>query len=142
VASRSEIELQLDADTPPAMAVGLLRQAAQERGAPALAEQVANALASSPPPLAHPYLSLRTERRAHDLEAATEGWRAELALDQVRMTGHGQYAQAEIEVELKRGPDAALDAARVAIEALGPVSESAGSKLSQGIAHSERCPGC
>jgi hypothetical protein len=45
VTTRSEIELQLDPDMPPALAIGALRDAARSRGAAALAEAVADALA-------------------------------------------------------------------------------------------------
>ena len=139
VVTRPEIELQLGADMPPGLAIGALRQAAQQRGAAALAEQVGDALASGPLPLAKPYLELETERRILDLKADTEGWATELTLDLVRLVGHARYLEREIEVELKRGNDASLDAARRAIETVGEVKESHGSKLSRAFDHLQRC---
>jgi len=138
VASRPEVELQLDPDLPPALVIGTLQQAARQRGAPLLAEQVADALASGGLPLARPVLETRTDRRVLDLEAAERGWRAELALDHVRLVGH-TYAETEIEVELRRGDEATLAAARRAIEALGLVHDSRGSKLSRALAHARSC---
>jgi inorganic triphosphatase YgiF len=138
VSTRPEIELQLDADLPPALAVGALRQAAQERGAAAVAEQLADALAGALP-LPTPVVETETERRILELRADEHDWQVELALDSVRMPGHPGYAELEIEVELERGDDAALDAARTAIESVGDVSESVGSKLSRALQHLERC---
>ena len=60
------------------------------------------------------------------------------ALDRMRSSGH-DYAEIEIEAELKRGDEAALDAVRAAIEALGLVHESLGSKLSPATAHVAGC---
>ena len=40
------------------------------------------------------------------------------------------------------GDEAALEAVRDAIAALGPTHESAGSKLSRALAHVEACSGC
>ena len=134
LATRSEIELQLDADTPPALAISALRDAARSRGAAALAEVVADALASDGLPLATPYVETDTDRRILDLEAAEQGWSVELALDRMQLVGHG-YHDVEIEAELKRGDEAALDAARAAIEALGEVTESKSSKLRRALAH-------
>jgi inorganic triphosphatase YgiF len=131
VTSRPEIEVVLGPDLPPALAVGLLEQAARERGAPLLAE----ALAQSPPPTSRPYLELETDRRLARLEAAERGWRAELALDRVGLTGHPEYHELEVEVELERGDDEALVEARRAIEGLGAVQESHGSKLSRALAY-------
>jgi inorganic triphosphatase YgiF len=133
VATRSEIELQLDTDTPPALALGALRDAARSRGAGSLAEAVDDVL-----PLAHPFLETETDRRIVDLEEPTLGWQVELALDRMRVIGHA-YAEVEIEAELKRGDEAALVAAREAIEALGPVRESEGSKLSRAASHLNHC---
>jgi inorganic triphosphatase YgiF len=138
VASRTEIELQLAADTPPALALAALRDAARQRGATALAEEVAHALADGSQPLAEPFLIMQTDRTILDLEAAGRGWRVELALDRVRLLGHA-YAEVEIEAELKRGDEAALEAARLAIEALGPVHNSEGGKLSRALAHLDVC---
>jgi inorganic triphosphatase YgiF len=139
IATRPEIELRLGSDLPPALAIGALRQAAQQRGAAALAEQVADALSSGPLPLAQPVLETETERRLLELRSEANGWHTELALDSVRMLGHPKYAELEIEVELKRGDDAALEAARAAIEALGAASESHGSKLGRAYEHLDRC---
>jgi inorganic triphosphatase YgiF len=61
-----------------------------------------------------------------------------LALDRMTIVGH-EYAEEEIEAELKRGDEAALSAARDAIEALGEVRESEGSKLSRAVAHVREC---
>lgn len=138
VAARPEIELQLDADMPPGLALGALRDTARQRGARALAEQVGDALAQGGLPLAQPVLETVTVRQIRDLEAPERGWRAEMALDRVQLVGH-HYAEREIEVELKHGDEAALDEARAAIAALGAVSESHGSKLSRALAHARSC---
>jgi inorganic triphosphatase YgiF len=138
VATRSEIEVQLDADTAPLLALSTLLQLARERGAAALAEQVADGLVSGERPLAQPYLETETDRRIVDLSAAGRGWDVELALDHVRLVGH-RYEEDEIEAELKRGEAEALDVVRSAIEALGAVRESEGSKLSRALAHVEHC---
>jgi inorganic triphosphatase YgiF len=138
VATRSEIELQLDRDMPPALAVGTLRDAARSRGAPALAEAVGDALASGGLPLARPFLEMETERAIVDLEAPERGWCVELALDRVRLVGHAYY-EVEIEAELKRGDIAALEAVRDAIASLGEVRASEGSKLSRAISHLQTC---
>ncbi|MBV9173479.1 MAG: CYTH domain-containing protein, partial [Chloroflexi bacterium] len=138
VVSRPEIELELDADMPPALALDALRDAARTRGAPVLAEQVADALAVGGLPMAKPLLETETHRRILNLEAADRGWSAELALDQVQLIGH-KIAEHEIEVELKRGDESALDAARDAISQLGDVTESKGSKLSRALAHLREC---
>jgi inorganic triphosphatase YgiF len=138
VLSRAEIELQLGADMPPALAIGALQQAAQQRGAAALAEAVADALAAGGLPLPKPFLETETRRGIVDLVAAARGWSVELALDRMRLLGHA-YAEVEIEAELKRGDEAALDAVRLAIEALGEVRESHGSKLSRALTHLAAC---
>jgi inorganic triphosphatase YgiF len=137
IATRTEIELQLDPHMPPALALGALRTAARQRGAVALAELLDDVLTQRELPLARPMLELETDRVAADLEAAARGWEVELALDRVQMIGHG-HREVEIEVELKRGDEAALDSTRQAIEALGPVRESDGTKLSRAIAYLER----
>jgi inorganic triphosphatase YgiF len=139
IATRPEIELKLGADMPPALAIGALRQAAQQRGAAALAEQVGDALSSGPLPLAQPLLETATERRVLELRADEHGWQTEMTLDDVRILGHPRYAELEVEVELKHGDDAALDAARAAIEAVGDVRESVGSKFSRALEHLEHC---
>lgn len=138
IATRFELELQLDADMPPALAVGLLRDAARSRGASALAEGVVDALRRGGLPLAQPMLELSTDRRILDLEAPARGWSVELALDRVTMLEHA-YAELEIEAELKRGSLEALSAAHEGIAALGEVRPSHGSKLSRALAHLERC---
>jgi triphosphatase len=138
VTTRSEVELQLDPDMPPALAIGALREVARSRGAAALAEDVADALANGGLPLARPFLELRTDRRVVDLEAPAA--LVELALDRVRLVGHA-YAEVEIEAELKRGDEAALQAIARAIAALGDVRPSEGSKLSRAMAHVAAC-GC
>jgi len=138
IASRSEIELQLDPDTPPALALGALRDAARSRGAPAVAEAVDDARATGGLPLAQPYLETETDRAILDLEAPERGWSVELALDRMRLIGH-RYADIEIEAELKRGDDSALEAVREAIGALGEVRESDASKLSRALRHIEHC---
>jgi inorganic triphosphatase YgiF len=137
IATRSEIELQLDPDMPPALALGALRTTARQRGAVALAELVGDALAQRELPLARPMFELETNRTAEDLEAEAHGWAVELALDRVQMVGH-EYREVEIEVELKQGDEAALDSARQAIEALGPIRESDGTKLSRALAYFKR----
>jgi inorganic triphosphatase YgiF len=133
IASRSEIELQLEADTPPALALDVLRAAARSRGAGALAQSIDGFV-----PRAQPFLETETDRRIVDLEEPTRGWQVELALDRMRVIGH-EYAEVEIEAELKGGDEAALTAAREAIEALGSVRESEGSKLSRAAAHVKNC---
>ena len=138
VATRAEIELQLDPSMPPALAIGALRQAALSRGAAAMAEQVADALASGGLPLARPFLEMETDRVVVDLEAPERSWSIELALDRVRLVGHA-YDEVEIEAELKRGDDAALLAVRSALAALGQVRPSEGSKLSRAMAHLAGC---
>lgn len=138
VASRSEIELQLDADTAPALALNALRDAARSRGAAALAEAVSDALRGAGLPLARPVLETRADRRIADLREPERGWELELALDRVELVGHA-YREVEIEAELKRGDVSALDAVHSAIAELGPVSESHGSKLSRAQAHLDAC---
>jgi inorganic triphosphatase YgiF len=137
VATRSEIELSLEADMAPAVALGALRDAARTRGAAALAAAIDDAL-SKGLPASNPFLETRTDRSIVDLEAQDHGWQVELALDRMDVLGHA-YAEVEIEAELKRGDEAALDAARKAIAALGPVRESEGSKLSRAAAHVAHC---
>jgi inorganic triphosphatase YgiF len=137
VASRTEIELQLPAKTFPDVALDRLCASARARGASALADAVQGAVASGPPE-ASPFLETETDRRIVDLEEPSHGWQVELALDRVRLVGH-TYREVEIEAELKDGDEAALTAARAAIEALGPVRESEGSKLSRAAAHVASC---
>jgi inorganic triphosphatase YgiF len=115
-----------------------LRQAARDRGAAALADQVADGLADGLLPPKEPLLETETDRRIVDLTEPGTDAEVELALDRVQLVGH-DYREAEIEAELKRGDDAALDSARTAIEALGEVRESKGSKLSRALAHLEHC---
>ncbi len=136
VATRDEIELSLASDTPPAQALAVLRDAATQRGARALAESVADALRSSGPPLPEPFLETATDRRIVDLVDGSD--EVELALDRMRIVGH-TYAESEIEAELKRGDVAALDTVRSAVESLGHVRESEGSKLSRAAAHVRTC---
>lgn len=136
VTSRDEIELALGADTPPALAIAALRQAAASRGAHALAEAVGEGLRAGGLPLARPYLETTTHRRILDL--ADQDSAVELALDRMRIIGHA-YAEHEIEAELKRGDERVLDAVRSAIEALGDVRESDGSKLSRAMRHVAAC---
>ena len=137
VTARTEIELHLAADMTPGLALSALRDAARQRGAPLLAEQVADALEDGWP-LADPMLVTETDREVRDLEAAERGWRAEMTLDRVRLVGH-DYAENEIEVELRRGDEQTLEAARAAIEGLGEVRESDGSKLSRALQHLAVC---
>jgi inorganic triphosphatase YgiF len=139
IASRPEVEMQLDGDLPPALAVGVLGQGARERGSPALAEQLADALAGARLPRPDPYLEMETDRRVVELRAAERGWQAELALDRVRLVGHPSFGELEIEVELKRGDAGALEAARAAIAALGAVRESDGTKLTRALGHLASC---
>jgi triphosphatase len=138
VATRSEIELQLDPDTPPALAIGALQDAARSRGAAALAEAVGDALASGGLPLARSFVDMETQRVIVDLRAPEHDWSVELALDRVRLVGHAYY-ELEIEAELKRGDEATLEAARDAIASLGDVRPSEGSKLSRAVAHLATC---
>lgn len=138
VATRTEIELQLDPDLAPALAFGALRQAANQRGVAALAKQIDDALCGGGLLSATPFLELRTDRTLLDLAAQAAGWKVELALDRVSLVGHA-YSEVEIEAELKCGDEAALKSVRQAIEAHGVVRESAGSKLSRAIAHLRRC---
>jgi len=138
VATRLEIELQLDAELAPALVIGVLRDAARSRGASALAEAVGDALRSDGLPLARPYVETETDRRILDLEAPARGWKVELALDRMRLLGHN-YADVEIEAELKHGDLDALDAARQAVASLGEVRPSEASKLSRALAHLASC---
>lgn len=138
VATRTEIELQLDPDMAPALALSALGQAARQRGATVVAEQLADALANGGLPLAAPFLETETERSVVDLESVQRGWAIELALDRVRMLGH-DYQELEVEAELKSGDEAAFESVRSAIEQLGHVRESEGSKLSRAIAHLANC---
>jgi inorganic triphosphatase YgiF len=133
VASRSEIELQLDADTPPALALPALRDAARSRGAAALAEAVSSALVSGGLPLALPVVETRTDRRIVDLDEPDHGWLVELALDRMELVGH-PYREVEIEAELKRGDEHTLELVHSAIAAMGEVQPSEGSKLSRALA--------
>ena len=137
VAMRSEIELQLQADMPPGLALNALREAAWRRGASALAESVSDALASGGLPLAVPVLETRTDRRIVDLEEPARDWQVELALDRMELVGH-TYREVEIEAELKRGDEQALEVIRQAITALGVVRASDGSKLSRALAALQR----
>jgi inorganic triphosphatase YgiF len=141
IASRPEVELRLREDTPPLMALGTLTQAARQRGAAALADEVADALAGSPPPLARPFLELLTDRRLLDLRD-THGTELELAVDEVRLVGHPAHVEHEIEVELRRGDEAALEVARAAIAELGRVHDGRGSKLSRALEHVQSCRHC
>jgi inorganic triphosphatase YgiF len=138
VASRTEIELELDPDMAPVLALSALRMAARQRGADALAEEIGDALADGSLPLAEPFLEMETDRRILDLAVTERGWKVELALDDVRLLGHA-YAESEIEAELKQGDLSALDAARGAIEKLGAVRDSDGGKLNRALAHLEAC---
>lgn len=133
MATRSEIELQLDPDLAPALAIGALKDAARTRGAAALAEAVQDALATGGLPRATPLLETETDRRILDLEEPQQGWAVELALDRMRLIDHN-YADLEIEAELKRGDPEALDIVRQAIRELGEVRDSKGSKLSRALA--------
>ena len=126
VATRPEIELQLRDDTPPMLALGALMQAARQRGAA---------------PLAQPYLELVTQRRILDLQDASDT-QLELALDVVCLEDHPSHVEHEIEVELRRGDEAALEVARAAIAELGRVHDGQGSKLSRALDHVRTCPGC
>jgi inorganic triphosphatase YgiF len=138
IATRAEIELRLDAEMPPALAIGALRDAARARGAPALADDVSDALAAGGLPLATPYLETETDRRVVDLEAEDGRSAVELALDRVRLIGHA-VEEIEIEAELKRGDEADLEEIRLAIAASGDVRESEGSKLSRALSHLDVC---
>jgi inorganic triphosphatase YgiF len=137
VATRSEVELQLPADVPPAEALNALRDSARTRGAGPLAEALDEALAKGAP-LPIPFVETLTNRRIVDLEAPDRGWEVELALDRMEVVDHA-YSDLEIEAELKRGDEAALDAARAAIATLGLVHNSEGSKLSRAAAHVADC---
>jgi inorganic triphosphatase YgiF len=138
VATRTEIELQLDPDMAPALALSALGQAARQRGATVVAQELADALANGGVPLAAPFLETETERTIVDLEAARGGWAIELALDRVRLLGH-DYRELEIEAELKSGDEAVFESIRQAIAAMGDVRESQGSKLSRALAHLRSC---
>ncbi len=137
IAVRPEVEAQLAADTSPALALGVLGQAARERGSAFVADLVSDALSSDELPLPAPYLELETDRRELDLDAPERGWRVELALDRVRLVGHPAFEEHEIEVELRRGSDDALEAARDAIATLGPTTPASASKLARALAHLE-----
>jgi inorganic triphosphatase YgiF len=138
VASRTEIELQLDPEMAPALALAALREAAASRGAAALADAVSGALAAGGPPLGQPILETRTDRRIVNLEAPGRDWQVELALDRMEVVGH-RYREVEIEAELKRGDETALSEVESAIGGLGKVRESKGSKLGRAQAHVDAC---
>jgi inorganic triphosphatase YgiF len=138
IASRAEIELELSRLMAPALALEALRQAARERGATVLADQVDDALSDGSLPLPKAYLDMETDRWVLELADAAAGARAELALDTVSIIGAPHYEDIEIEVELFLGEESALDEARAAIEALGAVRESDGSKLSRALDYIER----
>jgi inorganic triphosphatase YgiF len=140
IATRPEVELHLRDDTPPMLALGALMQAVRQRGAAPLADEVAEAMRGSPPPLAEPFLELVTERRILDLKDA-HGVELELALDAVQLERHPSHVEHEIEVELRRGDEAALEVARAAIAELGSVRDGQGSKLSRALDHVRACPG-
>src|SRR5437763_556269 len=74
VASRAEIELHLESDLAPALALNTLRAAARSRGAAALADGVDDALASGGPPLSQPFLETATDRQVLALELPDGGW--------------------------------------------------------------------
>jgi inorganic triphosphatase YgiF len=137
VAIRTEIELQLDPEMPPALAFAALRQAARQRGAPVLAETLADAQTGGLP-LARPIVETDTDRLILDLESRARNWNIELAIDHVSMPGH-EYREVEIEAELKDGDDTAFDAVRAVIEEFGSVRDSEGSKLSRALDHLGRC---
>jgi inorganic triphosphatase YgiF len=141
IATRPEIELQLRDDTPPMIALGALTQAARQHGAAPLAEEVGDAMRGSTPPLAQPLLELVTQRRILDV-CDSRGSELELALDNVRLTGHPSHVEHEIEVELRRGDQAVLEVARGAIAELGQVEDGQGSKLSRALDHLRGCAGC
>jgi inorganic triphosphatase YgiF len=131
VATRTEVELHLDADMPPALAL----QALQQRASRAFAEELSDALSDKSLPRTQPYLETATDRRILDLRS--ERAQVELALDRMTIPGH-DYSELEVEVELKRGDEHELDEARRAIEEIGPVRESVGSKLSRALDYVER----
>jgi inorganic triphosphatase YgiF len=132
LANRVEIELALDPELVPALAIGTLRDAARSRGAVALAETVDDALARGGLPTAQPFVETETDRTIIDLEEPNRGWRVELALDRMRVLGT-DYADVEIEAELKRGDDEALASVRRAIAELGETRDSRESKLSRAL---------
>ena len=111
VATRSEIELQLDPDMAPALALGVLRDAARSRGAAPVAEAVDDALASGGLPLARPIVETETDRSVLDLETPERDWSVELA----------------------------LEAAREAISSIVEVHPSESSKLRRAMTHLEDC---
>ena len=131
VAARAEAEVAMDADTAPALAL----QALRARAEPALRAQVADALGDGGLPLAQPYLDMVTQRVVLHLRSVDAD--LELALDRVSIPST-TYAELEIEVELKHGNESALEEAREAIEALGKVRESVGSKLSRALDYIDR----
>ncbi len=135
LAERAEVEVDLEAETAPAIVVGVLGQAARERGSVDLADRLADALVAASPPLPKPFLEMETNRHILDLEARAEEWDVELALDRVRLVNHPGFEEQEIEAELRRGDLGALEAARLAILALGTVRPAARSKLERALAH-------
>lgn len=137
-----EVEVWLDADMAPTMVLALLSQAARERRNAVLGEQLRDALSGGRLVPARPYLETQTERWVRDLDAPDRGWRAELALDATTAPGHGGFREWEIEVELKQGDDAALEAAREALRAEGAVQEATATKLRRALEHVNQCPGC
>lgn len=137
VAIRPEVEVWLDPDTPPMVALSLLRQAARERGSAALAEALADALVGASPPLATPLVELVAHRRLLHLEDRERGWRVELALDSVHKLGDPTYHDLEVEAELQDGNDDALEAIREALGAYGLRQFSEGNKLTRALASAD-----
>jgi inorganic triphosphatase YgiF len=131
VTTRTEIERHLSPELSPERALDALREDAPA----AFVEQLDRAFADGSALLPKPYLETATDRRILDLRS--DRAEAELALDRMTIPGH-DYAELEIEVELKHGDEAELDEARKAIEALGEVRESEGSKLSRATDYVER----
>jgi hypothetical protein len=64
VATRTELELHLDPDMPPALALAALRSAARQRDAVVLAEALDDALVANGLPLAQPFLESWSPRPA------------------------------------------------------------------------------
>lgn len=142
LAIRPEINVVLEADTPPVLVAQVMIQAARERGQTDLSGDLADALRQDGPLPAQPLLEMRTTRRLWNLAEPGQPWSLELALDDVRLAGHDDYAEREIEVEIRHGDTTLLETARDAIQALGPVHAATGTKLSNALEHLARCHAC
>ena len=130
---RAEIELQLDADTPPALALGALREAARKRGARRAGRGGGDALAAGGPPLAKPFLETETDRRIVDLAkrssaAGRSSWRSTACSSSATPTRRSRSKPSSSAATKQR-----WTRSRRRSRALGEVRESDGTKLSRAL---------